>query len=127
MSCRAILEGKHRLAGKNPVSKRSGVFFNHVDKAYHSYRSQTGFGKVEEFMTLEIGVWRIDNGLKSVEFGRLDIEKRLEKILDENIDIASPNWLMIRLEQFGTDHGYFIDLLALDRDANLIVIELKER
>jgi hypothetical protein len=75
-------------------------------------------------MPLELGVWRIDNGLKSVEFSSLDIESRLEDILDENISIASPNWLVIG-RQVRTDYGTIIDLLALDQDANLIVMELK--
>lgn len=75
-------------------------------------------------MPLEIGVWRIDNGLKPVEFGPLDIEVRLEDILDSDIGIASPNWLVIG-RQVRTDHGLFIDLLAIDRDANLVVLELK--
>lgn len=75
-------------------------------------------------MPLEIGVWRIDNGLKSVEFGPLDIEARLEDILDKNVSIASPNWLVIG-RQVHTDYGLFIDLLAIDQDANLVVLELK--
>ena len=75
-------------------------------------------------MPLELGVWRIDNGLKPVEFSSLDIESRLEDILDENISIASPNWLVIG-RQVRTDYGTIIDLLALDQDANLTVIELK--
>jgi len=73
---------------------------------------------------IEIGVWRIDGELSPVEFGTLDIESRLEDILDENIGIASPNWFVIG-RQVHTDHGLFIDLLALDRDANLVVLELK--
>lgn len=75
-------------------------------------------------MPLELGVWRIDGDLKPVDFGPLDMEVRLEDILDENVDIASPNWLVIG-RQVRTDHGLFIDLLAIDRDANLVVLELK--
>ena len=76
-------------------------------------------------MPLELGVWRIDDVLRSVEFGPLDIESRLETILDENISIASPNWLVIG-RQVRTEHGLFVDLLAIDRDANLVVLELKK-
>lgn len=76
-------------------------------------------------MPLELGIWRIDNGLRSVEFGPLDIESRLESILDEDISIASPNWLIIG-RQVRTEHGLFVDLLAVDRDANLVVLELKK-
>ncbi len=49
---------------------------------------------------------------------------RLEEILDKNIGIASPNWLVIG-RQVHSDHGQTIDLLAIDRDANLVVLELK--
>jgi hypothetical protein len=73
---------------------------------------------------LELGVWRIDGGLKPVDFGPLDIEARLEGVLDENVGIASPNWLVIG-RQVRTDHGLIVDLLAIDRDANLVVLELK--
>ncbi|MGB4171529.1 MAG: endonuclease NucS domain-containing protein, partial [bacterium] len=76
-------------------------------------------------MPLELGVWRIDNGdTQPVEFAAMDFENRLEDILHKNIDIASPNWLIIG-RQVPTDYGGIIDLLAMDRDANLIVIELK--
>ena len=78
----------------------------------------------EGLVPLELGVWRIDGVLKPVDFGPLDIESRLENILDENIAIASPNWLIIG-RQVCTDHGLFVDLLAIDRDANLVVLELK--
>jgi hypothetical protein len=77
-------------------------------------------------MPLELGVWRIDGGVQPVEFGHLDLEERLEDILNENIEIASPNWLVIG-RQVRTEYGGFIDLLAMDRDANLIVLELKKR
>jgi len=75
-------------------------------------------------MPLELGVWRIDDGVVPVEFGSLDIEARLEEILDKNIGLASPNWLVIG-RQVHTDHGQIIDLIAIDRDANLVVLELK--
>ena len=75
-------------------------------------------------MPLELGVWRIDGGVRSVEFGFLNLENRLEDILSENIEIASPNWLVIG-RQVRTEHGGVIDLLAMDRDANLVVLELK--
>ncbi len=75
-------------------------------------------------MPLELGVWRIDEGVRPVEFGLLNLENRLEDILHENIKIASPNWLVIG-RQVRTEHGGVIDLLAMDRDANLVVLELK--
>ena len=76
-------------------------------------------------MPLELGVWKINNGIVPVEFVSFDLEARLEDILDENIEIASPNWLVIG-RQVRTGHGQIIDLLAIDRDANLVVLELKK-
>jgi hypothetical protein len=76
-------------------------------------------------MPLELGVWRIDNEVKPVEFNPLDMESRLEGILEENIEIASPNWHIIG-RQVRTDYGKYIDLLAIDRDTNLVVLELKK-
>lgn len=75
-------------------------------------------------MPIELGIWRINNGVIPMEFRPLDFEARLENILDENIGIASPNWLLIG-RQVRTDYGKVIDLLAIDRDANLVILELK--
>lgn len=75
-------------------------------------------------MSLEVGIWRIDKGLDSVKPHRLKNETRLEEILEKDISIASPNWMVID-RQTHTDHGGFIDILAIDQDANLVVLELK--
>ncbi len=75
-------------------------------------------------MSLELGVWRIDNGVNDVQFRPLDLEQRLEDILESRIDIASPNWMVIG-RQVRTDFDKFIDLLAIDRDGNLVILELK--
>ncbi len=75
-------------------------------------------------MPLELGIWRIDQGLSSVGQTRLDDEERLEELLEKDIGIASPNWMVIG-RQVRTDYGGKIDLLAIDRDANLVAIELK--
>lgn len=76
-------------------------------------------------MPIELGVWRIDdNELSRVNIGALEQEKRLEDFLDQDISIASPNWMVVG-RQVPTDYGKFIDLLAIDRDGRLIVLELK--
>lgn len=75
-------------------------------------------------MPLELGVWRIDSGVRAVESRILNLESRLEEILGENIGMLSPNWMVIG-RQVPTGYGGLIDLLAMDRDANLVVIELK--
>jgi len=76
-------------------------------------------------MPIELGLWRIDKELTRVEIRSLDLEDRLENLLDKDINIASPHWMIIG-RQVLTDYGKYIDLLAIDRDGNLIVIELKK-
>ena len=75
-------------------------------------------------MTLEFGIWRIDNGLEALDFSPLEIEAHLEDILDQDITIAAPNWMVIG-RQVPTSYGKFIDLLAIDADGNPVVLELK--
>jgi hypothetical protein len=75
-------------------------------------------------VTLEFGIWRIDDGLQALDFSPLEIEAHLEDILDRDITIAAPNWMVIG-RQVLTSYGKFIDLLAIDPDGNPVVIELK--
>jgi len=75
-------------------------------------------------MPVEFGIWRIDQGVEQIELSSLELESRLEDILEEDISIAAPNWMVIG-RQVKTDHGGSIDLLAIDRDGNIVVIELK--
>jgi hypothetical protein len=76
-------------------------------------------------MPLELGIWRIDQELTQISAVSLDLEERLESILDQDIKVASPNWMVIG-RQVNTDYGKYIDLLAMDRDGNLVVLELKK-
>lgn len=76
-------------------------------------------------MALEMAVWRIDNGLSKIPASTMDTERRLEEILCADISIASPDWMLIG-RQVPTGHGTFIDLLAIDRSGNLVVLELKK-
>jgi len=75
-------------------------------------------------MPLELGVWRIDKQLTRIQVSSLDQEQRLEDFLDKDITIASPNWMIIGRQVY-TDFGNYIDLLAIDRDGNLVILELK--
>ena len=75
-------------------------------------------------MPVELGIWRIDGGVRPIEFKPMDLESRLEEVLEHDIGVASPNWMVIG-RQVPTAHGSFIDLLAIDRDGNLVVVELK--
>ncbi len=75
-------------------------------------------------MPLELGVWRIDGGLTALSATGLDLESRLEDILDRDITIANPGWMVIG-RQVDTGFGGRIDLLAIDAVGNLILLELK--
>lgn len=75
-------------------------------------------------MPIELGIWRIDKQLNQLEAGAMKDEGRLEDILDSDVSVASPNWMVIG-RQVATDYGKYIDLLAIDRDGNIIVLELK--
>jgi len=75
-------------------------------------------------MPIEIGLWRLGKKLEKVEFSSMDSESRLEEVLADDISIIDPNLLLIG-RQVQTAYNKFADLLALDGDANLVVIELK--
>src|SRR5271157_887710 len=75
-------------------------------------------------MPLELGIWRIDSGVQQLEQRGLDLECRLEQILHGDVSMLSPNWMVIG-RQVKTAYDKKIDLLCMDRDGNLIVIELK--
>ena len=75
-------------------------------------------------MPLELGIWRLGDELRPVEFCALETESRLEDILAGDVSILNPGLLLIG-RQVLTAYGKFIDLLAMDADGNLVVIELK--
>ena len=75
-------------------------------------------------MPVEIGVWRIDQGVSPVSLGGIDYESRLQQILADDLSILDPNLLLIGRE-VDSPFGGRIDLLALDADGGLVAIELK--
>jgi hypothetical protein len=66
--------------------------------------------------------------LNTTTFGTQSIRERsdLQRLLRDNIDVVAPG-LMVITEEFGEweDSRRRIDLLAIDQDANLVVIEIK--
>jgi hypothetical protein len=75
-------------------------------------------------MPVEVGVWRIDKGLKAVSFEAMEAEARLEGLLEEQISIAAPH-LMVIGRQVRTAFDKIVDLLAIDIEGNLAILELK--
>ena len=75
-------------------------------------------------MSIEIGVWRIDEGANPVLLSGMDLESRLEEAITDDISILDDQ-LMVIGRQVSTSFGKNIDLLAIDEDGDLIVIELK--
>lgn len=77
---------------------------------------------IYEFSQTEI------TALKETTFSSSNLYERrdLQRLLRENIEVIAPDTLIIS-EEFGgwEDSRRRIDLLALDKDANLVVIELK--
>ena len=75
-------------------------------------------------MMLESKVWKVDSDrLAQLEPSRLDEERRLEDWLCHDIGLLSDQ-LMVIGRQIGVSGGT-IDLLAVDEEANLVVVELK--
>ena len=77
-------------------------------------------------MPVEIGVWRIDSRLNHVAPVAMSLESRLEDILEEDVSIASPDWMVIG-RQVPTSFGKRIDLLAINSQGDLIVLGAQAR
>ena len=75
-------------------------------------------------MPIEVGIWRIGNKLTRVEFQPLESEAKLEDTLASDLTMLGPGLMLIG-RQVPTAIGKYIDLLAIDRDGNLVIIELK--
>ena len=76
-------------------------------------------------MAVNQAIWRIDEK-KPVQVTEVnfDKEKELEDILYNDISVLNPEWLVIG-RQVLTSYNKYIDLLAIDRNGNLVIIELK--
>ncbi len=77
-------------------------------------------------MQKEVRLWRVGAGDQLGELKRtpVPLESRLEAWLEQDISILSDELLVIG-RQVSTDHGGVIDLLCLDRNADVVVVELK--
>ena len=75
-------------------------------------------------MALSQTVWSLDTK-KPLEATELIDEKELELLIKEHIEILSKDWLVVNT-QVKTDAGKFIDILCIDRDGDMVVVELKK-
>ena len=75
-------------------------------------------------MSVEVAMWRIDEGVTPISFTGMDKEARLQEIIADDISIVDPGLMVIGREVV-TPHGGRIDILAIDADGILSVIELK--
>ncbi len=76
-------------------------------------------------MPIDQHIWRINsNKPEEIKEVTLDYEKNLEEIIYNDIRILNSQWLLIG-RQIITDYNKYIDLLAIDKNGNLIIIELK--
>ena len=75
-------------------------------------------------MPIEVGIWRVDHGLKTIRFKELEQESVLQQIIADDISVVDSRLLVIGRE-VSTAFGGRVDVLAVDASGNLAVIELK--
>src|SRR5437868_3842832 len=77
-------------------------------------------------MPEDIRIWSIgaEDILSDLPQAKLDFEKRIEGWLERDITIIADDLLPIA-RQYQTKHGGIIDLLCLDRDGDIVIVELK--
>lgn len=77
-------------------------------------------------MAISMNLWRIENdkSLSSASKSKLNFENDLETWICKDPTILDLD-LMVIGRQIHTDHGGYIDLLGLNKDGDLVIIELK--
>lgn len=74
----------------------------------------------------QIRLWEISKDqLNEITQSKLDLESRLETWLDNDISILGDDLLTIG-RQVITDYGGKLDLLCIDRNGDLVIVELKK-
>lgn len=77
-------------------------------------------------MTIELGVWRIDQGLSEVHFEPMTAEARLEGLLAENIGIAALHLMVIGRQVRSAFDKVTSTSSPSTWGGNLAVLELKK-
>ncbi|HZL06319.1 MAG TPA: hypothetical protein VFE45_13050 [Coriobacteriia bacterium] len=75
-------------------------------------------------MPVDIGLWRLDDGIQRLLPMGMPSEKRLEDLIETDPSVLGQPLLLIG-RQVPTVHGKYVDLLALDGDGAIHVLELK--
>ncbi|MEH1998356.1 MAG: endonuclease NucS domain-containing protein [Nostoc sp.] len=77
-------------------------------------------------MQEDLKIWEVsaEDKLTEIIKTKLNLEARLEKWLERDISILSPDLLVIG-RQVATDYNGIIDLLCLDNSGNVVIVELK--
>lgn len=76
-------------------------------------------------MSIRMDLWRVEgDSLRSVSPVSLEVEQRLEEWLSRDLRLTGLELLLVG-RQVVLPHGGRIDLLALDQNANTVVLELK--
>lgn len=75
-------------------------------------------------MPVEVGIWRIDDGVRRLAPSHLQLERLLEDAIEKDTSLLGIDLLILGW-QVATNFGKFIDLLALDAEGFLHIIELK--
>ncbi len=75
-------------------------------------------------MPIEVGIWKFGETLSRVKFSPLDYEERLQKALENDLSLVAPDLMLIG-PQVATKWNKYVDLLAMDREGELVIIELK--
>src|SRR5699024_6670204 len=75
-------------------------------------------------MPIEVGLWKVNDDIEKIGYQRIESERKLEEILDKDLSILDDKLLPIG-RQIATDHGKYLDLLAINDDGDIVIIELK--
>lgn len=86
--------------------------------------SEAEFGDGDD-MPVQMNLWKIADGHPAeIEATQLDFEQRLEEWIAKDLSLLGLEVLIIG-RQVPTEYGGRIDLLGIDRQGNLVIIELK--
>lgn len=64
-------------------------------------------------MSVEVGIWRVDECIRPLSYSAMDRESRLQQILTGDIAMIDPRLMVIGREVSGPSGGR-IDVLAID-------------